>query len=95
MSDILKVACVQLTSTTDIARNIEISSGLIRKSFAAGAQFISLPEVVNLVQRSRRKSAEVVQTEDNETALKAYRALAAELGVWLHVGSLVVKLLDD
>ena len=86
---------MQLTSTTDIVRNIEISRGLIREAHGAGARLISLPEVVNLVQRSRRKSLEVVRTEDEEPALKAYCGLAKELGVWLHVGSLVVKLLDD
>ena len=95
MSEQIKVACVQLTSTTDIGRNIDISSELIREAHGAGAQLISLPEVVNLVQRSRRKSAEVIKTEDEETSLKAYRELAAELGVWLHTGSLVIKLLDD
>ena len=95
MIDSLKVACAQLTSTTDIAENIEISSELIREAHGQGAQLIGLPEVVNLVQRSRRKSAEVVKTEDEETSLKAYRELAAELGVWLHTGSLVIKLMDD
>ena len=95
MTDTLKVACAQLTSTTDIAENIEISSELIREAHGQGAQLIGLPEVVNLVQRSRRKSAEVVKTEDEETSLKAYRELAAELGVWLHTGSLVIKLIDD
>ena len=95
MTDTLKVACAQLTSTTDIAKNIEISSELIREAHGQGAQLIGLPEVVNLVQRSRRKSAEVVKTEDEETSLKAYRELAAELGVWLHTGSLVIKLMDD
>ena len=95
MTDTLKVACAQLTSTTDIAENIEISSELIREAHSQGAQLIGLPEVVNLVQRSRRKSAEVVKTEDEETSLKAYRELAAELGVWLHTGSLVIKLMDD
>ena len=95
MIDTMKVACAQLTSTTDIAENIEISSELIREAHGRGAQLIGLPEVVNLVQRSRRKSAEVVKTEDEETSLKAYRELAAELGVWLHTGSLVIKLMDD
>ena len=95
MSDTLKVACVQLTSTTDISENIQISSELIREAYSQGAQLISLPEVVNLVQRSRRKSAEVVRNEDEETSLRAYRELAAELGVWLHTGSLVIKLIND
>ena len=95
MSDTLKVACVQLTSTTDISENIQISSELIREAHGQGAKLISLPEVVNLVQRSRRKSAEVVRTEDEETSLRAYRELAAELGVWLHIGSLVIKLINE
>ena len=95
MSDTLKVACVQLTSTTDISENIQISSELIREAHSQGTQLISLPEVVNLVQRSRRKSAEVVRTEDEETSLRAYRELAAELGVWLHTGSLVIKLINE
>ena len=95
MSDTLKVACVQLTSTTDISENIQISSELIREAHSQGTQLISLPEVVNLVQRSRRKAAEVVRTEDEETSLRAYRELAAELGVWLHTGSLVIKLIND
>ena len=95
MSDTLKVACVQLTSTTDISENIQISSELIREAHGQGAKLISLPEVVNLVQRSRRKSAEVVRTEDEETSLRAYRELATELGVWLHTGSLVIKLIND
>lgn len=95
MSDMLKVACVQLTSTTDIVHNIAISSDLIREAHGAGAQLISLPEVVNLVQRSRRKSAEVVRTEEEDASLKTYRELAGELGIWLHTGSLVVKLSDD
>jgi len=95
MSDTLKVACVQLTSTTDISENIQISSELIREAYSQGAQLISLPEVVNLVQRSRRKSAEVVRNEDEETSLRAYRELAAELGVWLHTGSLVIKLINE
>ncbi len=95
MSGNLKVACVQLTSTTDIDENIALSSALIREAHACGAQLIGLPEVVNLVQRSRKESAKVVKTQDEETALQAYRALAAELGVWLHTGSLVIKLLDD
>jgi predicted amidohydrolase len=91
----LRVACVQVTSTTDIAENIRLTSELIRQAKAEGAQLVGLPEVVNLVQRSRRKSLEVVRTQAEEPALAAYRALAAELGIWLLSGSLVIKLSDD
>src|SRR3546814_1200682 len=84
-----------LTSTTDIGRNIELSTALIREAHAAGARVVGLPEIVNLCQRRRRPAMEAAQPEDREPSLAAYKALAAELEIWLLVGSLVVKLTDD
>ncbi len=95
MSDPLRVACVQLTSTTDVSENIRISTELVREAQAQGAMLVGLPEVVNLVQRSRRKSAEVVNLEGEDPALAAYQALAEELGIWLLAGSRVVRIADD
>ena len=95
MSETVKVACVQLTSTTEVTRNVEIASALIREAHAAGAQLVGLPEVVNLMQRNRRKAAEEIRPQDAEPALRAFRDLAAELGIWLLSGSLVIKPTDD
>jgi deaminated glutathione amidase len=91
----LRAACIQLTSTTEIARNIELSSALVREAHARGAQFIGMPEVVNLCDKRPGMGAKAAYVEAEEPALKAYKALAAELNVWLLVGSLVVKLEDD
>ena len=95
MSDSLSVACVQLTSTTKIKENIEISSALVREAHAKGAQFITMPEVVNLCQRRSELAVATAQFQENEQALTAYRALAEELGVWLLAGSLAIKLPND
>jgi predicted amidohydrolase len=95
MSDPLRVACVQLTSTTKIEENIEISSALVREAHGKGARFITMPEVVNLCQRRSEEAKAAVQLQENEKALAAYRALAQELGVWLLAGSLAIKLPDD
>lgn len=91
----LRAACIQLTSTTDIARNIELSTALVREAHAKGAQFIGMPEVVNLCDKRPGMGAKAAFVESEEPALKAYRALAVELDIWLLVGSLVVKLEDD
>jgi predicted amidohydrolase len=91
----LNVACVQLTSTTDVAENIEISSAMIREAAAGGAELIAMPEVVNLCQRRSKLAKEAVSLEAADPALKAYKALAAELGVWILVGSLALKRDDD
>jgi predicted amidohydrolase len=95
MPDKLNVACVQLSSTTTIAENIEISSALIREAHGKGAAFITLPEVVNLCQRRSELAVATAQFQEDEPALAAYRKLAEELGVWLLAGSLAIKLPDD
>jgi len=89
-----RLACVQVNAGNEIAPNVEIASGLICQAAKRGADFISLPECVALLEPNRdalfRKSA----TEENHPALAVFSALAGELGVWLHVGSLAVLLAD-
>lgn len=92
MADTLKVGLVQVTSTVSIERNVALTAPMIREAAEKGAEMIVLPEVVNLVQKNRAESTKEAVTQDADPALAAYRELAKELGVWIHVGSLVVKL---
>jgi len=92
---VLRVACVQMTSGAEIAPNIECSTDLIRRAHGDGAQLVALPEVVNLCEKRPGRADGKVFPEASEPALRAYRELAAELGVWILAGSLVVKLTDD
>lgn len=95
MSEKVKVACLQTCSTTSVAENIEVSSEMIREAATDGAALITMPEVVNLCQRRGNIAKEVASLEADDPALAAYRALAAELGVWILVGSLALKRDDD
>jgi predicted amidohydrolase len=95
MSDTVRAACVQMTSGTEIAGNIEQSTALIRAAHADGAQIVGMPEVANLCQKSRRRALEAAQFEENELALKAWRKLADALDIWLLAGSMVIKVADD
>jgi predicted amidohydrolase len=95
MTDTLRVGCVQLTSTTRIDANIELSTALVREAHGAGARFITMPEVVNLCQRRSDEAVAAAHPEDSEPSLAAYRALAADLDVWILVGSIAIKLPDD
>ena len=91
----LRAACVQVTSAAEIAPNIATSSALVRQAHAEGAEFVAMPEVVNLCEMRPGQSDGKAHPEATEPALKAYRELAAELDIWLLAGSLVVKLEDD
>ena len=90
-----RIACVQVTSGIRIADTIEKTEALIRAAAKVGAQLVGLPEVVNLMQVRRKPALEEARTEASEPSLAAYKALARELGIWIHVGSLVIKLEED
>lgn len=89
-----KVACVQTNSGNEIAANVSEVSDLIRAARADGAELVLLPEVVSLMETRSKIMFERSHNEDTDPALKAFRALAEELGIWLHTGSLPIKLSD-
>jgi len=97
MSETFKVACVQTTTGADVARNIEQTTALIRQAAHAGAQLVILPEVVNVMDLDRKALAGKTELESADPSLRAFQALAAELQIWLLVGSVVVRhtVLDD
>lgn len=95
MQETLTVGLVQTTSSVSVDRNIADSSAMIREAAGQGAQLVGLPEVVNLMQRNRTESRKVAALESDDPSLAAYRALAQELGIWIHVGSLVIRLADE
>jgi predicted amidohydrolase len=92
MSATFKVACVQLNAARDIAPNIAAASALIRKAKSQGAQFILTPENTGMIEPKRPRMLEKAKLEAEHPAIPAFSALAAELGVWLLIGSLQIKL---
>lgn len=89
---VLRVACVQLCSGRDVAVNIETASRLIRAAAADGAKLVATPEMTSLMERDKRAMRPKVRTEAEDEALAAFRALAAELGIDLLIGSLPIEL---
>ena len=64
---------------------------LIRMAAAQGADYVLTPEVSNMMQLNRKGLFEYLATEQDDVSLKAYRALAAELRIHLHIGSLALR----
>src|ERR1700688_1671997 len=64
---------------------------LIREAAAQGADYVQTPEVSNMMQLNRKALFEHLAAEEDDISLKAYRALAAELKIHLHVGSLALR----
>jgi deaminated glutathione amidase len=64
---------------------------LIRQAAAEGAHYVQTPEVSNMMQSNRKALFEHLATEEDDLSLKAYRALAKELKIYLHIGSLALR----
>src|SRR5690348_23528 len=89
-----RAACVQLRSTDDVAENIRTTCELIRDAKGKGAQFIATPENTTLMAPDGGAKLERSFDEAHDPALPAFSALAEELGVWLLIGSLAIKVSD-
>jgi predicted amidohydrolase len=91
LKNTLDISLVQLSSGNEFEENIETASDLIRTAAKSGARFILTPENTGMMESRSGPLFEKVTREDDNPALKAFIALAAELGVWLLVGSLAVR----
>jgi predicted amidohydrolase len=84
-------AMVQMRTGLLPEPSLEQATQLIREAAAAGADYVLTPEVSNMMQLNRTALFEHLAAEQDDRSLKAFRALAAELEIYLHIGSLAVK----
>ena len=94
MSTPFNVALIQTNSGNQIGPNVATVSNLIRAAHGSGADLVMLPEVVTLMETRSSLVFEQVRSQEEDEGLKAFRALADELGIWLHTGSLPIRLSD-
>jgi len=84
-------ACLQMKATNVVAENIATIEKLAREAAAKGATYLQTPEMSNIVERSREKLFAAIAPEEEDETLAACRRLAAELGVFFHLGSVALK----
>jgi predicted amidohydrolase len=63
----------------------------VRQAAAEGARLIVTPEGSNILQRDRAKLFEALAPLEEDSFVQGMRALAAELEVWLLIGSAMVR----
>ncbi|OGN43577.1 MAG: amidohydrolase [Caulobacterales bacterium RIFCSPHIGHO2_01_FULL_70_19] len=87
----LPVALVQTRTPASPAAAFAHVEPLIREAAAGGAKLILTPEATNFVIRNREAREAVLATVERDEAIAGLRALAGELGVWLLIGSAIVR----
>ena len=90
-----RVGLIQMRSTRSPAVNLDDATKLIGEAKAGGADYVLTPEMTNIMELSREKLFAAIVPEENDATLATFRELARALGIFVHVGSLAVKVSPD
>jgi predicted amidohydrolase len=83
-----RVGLVQMCTGRDVEKNLADAGALVREAARQGAQYVQTPEITTLMEMERARLFAAVRPEEGNAAIAHFRALARELAIWLHVGSM-------
>jgi deaminated glutathione amidase len=86
---------VQMRSGLSPQANLDAAVRLIEEAKTGGADYVQTPEMTNILEVKRERLFATITAEENDPSLATFRALARKLGIFLHVGSLAIKLLPE
>jgi predicted amidohydrolase len=87
-----RAAAVQMRSGTDVGKNVAEAERLIRAAAADGATYVLTPEMTTILDRDRERLLASISPETGDPSLARFQALARELGIHLHIGSMAIRL---
>lgn len=86
-----RIAVLQMTAGIDPANNRATMVDAVAAAAAGGAMMLFTPEVSGLVDRDRGRAAPNLFNEADDPVLAAVRAAASHHGIWVHIGSLLIR----
>lgn len=87
-----KAGMIQLRSGLTPAANTDAAVKLIGEAKSAGCNYVLTPEMTNIMAAKRDQLFGAVVEEEADTSLVILRELAHKLGIFVHIGSLAIKL---
>jgi deaminated glutathione amidase len=87
-----KAAMIQMRSGMAPGANADDAARLIREAKSAGADYVQTPEMTNILAAKRDQLFATIVEEEHDPSLAAFRELARKETLYVHVGSLAIKL---
>ena len=86
-----RVGLVQLRTGKNIQENLVQAEGFIRDAARRGANYVQTPENTLVMEVDAQHLLEKISPEDQTEGVEHFSRLAQELRIWLHIGSLAIK----
>jgi deaminated glutathione amidase len=90
-----RVGLIQMRSGRSPQANTDAAAKLIGEAKDRGAEYVLTPEMTNIMETGRERFFASIVPEEQDAALMTLRELARTLGIFVHVGSLAVKVSAD
>jgi len=90
-----RVALAQMRATPKPAANADTVAAMVAEAKAGGADYVQTPEMTNIMEVNREALFAALVEEESDASLAAFRDLARRHGLWLHIGSLALKISPD
>ena len=90
-----RAGLIQMRSERTPQANLDTAAKLIGEAKQAGAHSVQTPEMTNIMEVSREKLFATIVPEENDHTLATFRELARQLAIYIHVGSLAIKVSSD
>ena len=94
-SSTFRIALIAMRSGRRPTDNLDAATRLIEQARKSGADYVLTPEMTNIMEIDRERLFAGIVPEERDATLAAFRELARALGIYLHVGSLAIKVTDD
>ncbi len=89
--DRFRIGLVQMRTGKEIQDNLRQAETFIRDAVARGATYVQTPENTLIMEADAPCLLEKISPEDQTEGVPHFSRLACELRIWLHIGSLAVK----
>jgi predicted amidohydrolase len=90
-----KAAMIQMCSGLQPGDNVDSAVRYIGDAKSAGAEYVLTPEMTNILAANREQLFAAVVEEEADASLATLREVARKLGIYVHIGSLAIKISPD
>ena len=90
-----KAAMIQMRSGLQPGANIDAAVRYIGDAKSAGAEYVLTPEMTNILAANREQLFAGAVEEEADASLATLREVARKLGIYVHIGSLAIRISPD